>query len=55
MSKSRSKFSSDYKVIRCTAYKLDMRCLDDPTVHLMRLLDIQPLGTGLDVADLSHH
>lgn len=31
-----------------------MRCLEDPTVHFMRLLDIQPLGTGLDVADLGH-
>lgn len=31
-----------------------MRCLEDPTVHLMRLLDMQPLGNGLDVADSGH-
>lgn len=31
-----------------------MRCLEDPTVHFMRLLDMQPFGTGLDVADLGH-
>lgn len=31
-----------------------MWSLEDPTVHLMRLLDMQPLGTGLDVADLGH-
>lgn len=31
-----------------------MRCLEDPSVHLTRLLDMQPLGTGLDVADLGH-
>lgn len=32
-----------------------MRCLEDPMVHLMKLLDMQRLGTGLDVADLGHH